>query len=153
MRGASVLLEDVPALRLAGTSSLKAWSAKALPFLQDTLTYYGAATLFVGIAFGLTFFLQRFFSYPFLFFFFGAVVASGWFCGTGPGLYSVLVSAVSAEYFFLPPFDSLSIRPAADAYFGSFVVCALIASWVSSSKRKTPGMSSRREFRSARPRS
>jgi C4-dicarboxylate-specific signal transduction histidine kinase len=137
MRGASVLLEDAPALRLVGVSSPKAWSARVFPSLQYTFTCYGAATLFVGIAFGLTFFLQRFFPYPFLFFFFGAVVASAWFCGTGPGLFSVLVSTVSAEYFFLPPFDSLLIKPAVEAYFASFVACSLIASWVSSSKRKT----------------
>src|SRR5690349_8722778 len=93
---------------------------------------YGAAVSFVGISFVLTFLLQRFFPYPFLFFFFGAVVASAWFSGTGPGFLSVVLSTVLVDYFFVPPFNSFSITPSAEAYFGAFVVCALIATWVSS---------------------
>lgn len=98
---------------------------------------YGAAVSFVGISFILTFLLQRFFPYPFLFFFFGAVVASAWFSGTGPGFVSVVLSTVLVDYFFVPPFNSFSITPSAEAYFGAFVVCALIATWVSSSKKQT----------------
>jgi C4-dicarboxylate-specific signal transduction histidine kinase len=113
------------------------WRSKTFPVIQQIFMRYGAAALLVGLSFALTYPLQRFFPYPFLFFFFGAVVASGWFCGTGPGLFSVLASTLVAEYFFLPPFNSFSISPTAEAYFASFVICALIASWVSSSKKKT----------------
>ena len=84
-----------------------------------------------------TFALQRFFPYPFLFFFFGAVVASAWFGGSKPGLLSVIISTVVVDYFFVPPYRSFSISSTAEAYFGAFVACALIASWVSSSKKKT----------------
>src|SRR5690348_16142361 len=98
---------------------------------------YSAAVSFVGISFVRTFLLQRFFPCPFLFFFFGAVVASAWFSGTGPGFVSVVLSTVLVDYFFVPPFNSFSITPSAEAYFGAFVICALIATWVSSSKKQT----------------
>jgi len=91
----------------------------------------------VGLSFLVTFVLQKHFPYPFLFFFFGGVVASGWFGGTGPGLLSVVLSTMLVEYFFVPPFNSFIISPSAEAYFGAFVACALIASWISSSKKKT----------------
>ncbi len=64
-------------------------------------------------------------------------MASAWFGGTGPGLFTVLMSTVIVEYFFVPPFYSFSINTTAEAYFGAFVVCALLASWISSSKRKS----------------
>lgn len=111
-----------------------------LPFQVITRSLpwrYGVAFIFEIIAFLLTLALQHFFPYPFLFLFFGAVMASAWFAGTGPGLFSVLMSTVIVEYFFVPPFYSFSINTTAEAYFGVFVVCALIASWISSSKRKS----------------
>jgi C4-dicarboxylate-specific signal transduction histidine kinase len=107
----------------------------ATPRVLHACTQYGIALVMVGIASGLTFGLQRFSPYPFLFFFFGAVVASTWFCGTGPGLFSVLASTVVSDYFFLPPFNSFSLSPTVGAYFASFVVCAFIASLVSAAKK------------------
>lgn len=111
-----------------------------LPFQVITRSLpwrYGIAFIFELVAFLLTLSLQRLFPYPFLFLFFGAVMASAWFGGTGPGIFSVLMSTVIVEYFFVPPFYSFSVSTTAEAYFGAFVVCALIASWVSDSKRKS----------------
>jgi len=98
---------------------------------------YGIALLFVAAAFVSTLLLQRFFSYPLLFLFFAAVMASAWFGGTAAGFLAVLISTLLADYFFLPPYHTFTIEPADIAYFGAFIVCALAASWVSSSKRKT----------------
>jgi len=81
--------------------------------------------------------LQRLFPYPFLFLFFAAVMASAWFGGTAPGLFAVFLSTLAVDYFFVPPFHSFAINATDTAYFAAFVVCALIASWVSSSKRKS----------------
>ena len=64
-------------------------------------------------------------------------MASAWFGGTGPGVFAVLLSTVVVEYFFVPPFHSFAISTSAEAYFGAFVVCALVASWVSSAKKKS----------------
>src|SRR5258708_32456068 len=89
----------------------------------------GIALFFVGAAFVATLLLQRLFTYPFLFLFFGAVMASAWFGGTASGLFAGLLSTLLVEYFFVPPFYSFSISTTAEAYFAAFVACALGASW------------------------
>src|SRR5713226_352898 len=101
------------------------------------LQRYSIALFAVAAAFVFTLLLQGFFPYPFLFLFFGAVMASAWFGGTGPGLFAVLLSIVVVAYFFVPPFYSFSISTTAEAYFAAFVACALAASWVSSAKKKS----------------
>jgi C4-dicarboxylate-specific signal transduction histidine kinase len=98
---------------------------------------YGIALLSVSAAFVSTMLLQHLFPYPFLFLFFGAVMASAWFGGTAAGLFAVLLSTAVVAYYFVPPFYSWTISATAEAYFVSFVVCALVASWVSSSKKKS----------------
>lgn len=105
--------------------------------MHSAFTYYAGAIFFVAASFVLTYALQRFFPYPFLFFFFGAVVASAWFGGSRPGLFSVILSTLVVDYFFVPPYKSFSITSTAEVYFGAFVACALIASWISSSKKRT----------------
>jgi hypothetical protein len=50
----------------------------------------GIALFFVVAAFVPTLLLQRLFPYPFLFLFFGAVMASAWFGGTAARLFAVL---------------------------------------------------------------
>ena len=98
---------------------------------------FGTALAFVLVAFVPTLLLQHFFAYPFLFLFFGAVMASAWFGGTGAGLFSVLASTVLVDYFFVPPLHSFAINPTAESYFLAFVACALVASWVSSAKKQS----------------
>ena len=98
---------------------------------------YGIALSFVAAAFASTFLLQRFFPYPFLFLFFAAVMASAWFGGTAAGFLAVLVSTLLVDYFFLPPYYTFTIEPTDVAYFVAFILCAIVASWVSASKRQT----------------
>jgi K+-sensing histidine kinase KdpD len=97
---------------------------------------YAIALLSVAVAFVSTLLLQRFFPYPFLFLFFAAVMASAWFGGTGAGLSAVLISTLLIDYFFVPPLHTLAINATDAAYFVAFVVLALAASWISSSKRQ-----------------
>jgi signal transduction histidine kinase len=104
--------------------------------IQSLLQRYGIALFSVTVAFVSTRLLQPLFPYPFLFLFFGAVMASAWFGGTGSGFFAVLISTALIDYFFVPPFHSFSISTSAEAYFIAFVVCALVASWVSSGKKK-----------------
>jgi PAS domain S-box-containing protein len=87
------------------------------------------------MALGLTLLVQRFFPYPFLFLFFAAVMTSAWFGGPAPGLFAVLVSTLAVDYFFVPPFYSFSINATDVTYFIAFIVCSLVASWVSSFKK------------------
>jgi len=64
-------------------------------------------------------------------------MVSAWFGGTAAGLVAVLISTVVVDYFFVPPFYSFSISATSEAYFGAFIACALVASWISSSKKKS----------------
>jgi K+-sensing histidine kinase KdpD len=69
----------------------------------------------------------------------GAVIfsASAWIGGMAAGLFALFLSTLGVEYFFVPPFYSFSINATDTAYFGAFIVCALVASWVSASKKKS----------------
>jgi len=97
---------------------------------------YCIGLFFVAAAFVPTLLVQRFFPYPFLFLFFAAVMATAWFGGIGPGLFAVIISTIAVDYFFVPPLYSFAMNATDSAYFAAFVICAVVASWVSSSKRK-----------------
>ena len=113
--------------------------------LTNSLQRFATAFAFVGAALLLSLALQRMFPYPFLFLFFAAVMASAWFGGTGPGIFAVIISTLAVDYFFVPPLHSLAINATDITYFLAFILCALAASWVSSSKRR-----SEEELREAR---
>ena len=98
---------------------------------------YGIALACVAAALASSLLLQHLFPYPFLFLFFAAVMASGWFGGAAPGLFAVFLSTVAVDYFFVPPFHSFAVNATDTAYFVSFVICALAASWVSSAKKNS----------------
>jgi len=83
------------------------------------------------------FIVKHYFPYPFLFLFFGAVMASAWFGGMTGGLFAVALSIVAVDYFFIPPVNSFVVNAAAIGYLAAFVVCALIASWVSSAQKRS----------------
>jgi len=104
---------------------------------KSLLKSCGIALLFVSVAFVVTFLIQGAFPYPFLFLFFGAVMASAWFGHTAGGLFSVLLSTVAIDYFLIAPLHSLAVNRTAETYFVAFVVCALAASWVSSTLKKS----------------
>ena len=100
---------------------------------------YGAALLLSGTALLASLAMQHLFAfpYPFLFLFFGAVMVSAWMGGMGAGLFAVLLSTLLVDYFFVPPFYSWQISATAETYFVSFVICALVASWISSAKKQS----------------
>ena len=104
---------------------------------RTVIRRYGFAFLFVGLALALTLPLQHLFVHPFLFLFFAAVMASGWYGSAGPGLLAVLLSTVVVDYFFVQPLYSFAVNATEVAYVVAFVACALVASWVSSVKRET----------------
>ena len=102
-----------------------------------TVLRHGIALVCVAAALLSSLLLQRMFPYPFLFLFFAAVMASAWFGGTSPGFFAVFLSTVAVDYYFVPPFHSFAVNATDTAYFVAFVVSALAASWVSSSKRSS----------------
>src|SRR5205085_12058984 len=83
------------------------------------------------------FVLKRFSPYPFLFLFFGAVMTSAWFGGMTGGLFAVVLSILAVDYFFIPPVNSFVMNAVAAGYLAAFVVCALIAGWVSSAQKRS----------------
>ena len=85
--------------------------------LKAALKRYGFAFLFVALALVLTLPLQRLFVHPFLFLFFAAVMASGWYGSTGPGLLAVLLSTVVVDYFFVQPLYSFAVNATEVAYW------------------------------------
>ncbi len=106
---------------------------------------YGMVVPFVAIALLLERLLQHFFPYLFLLLFFAAVIASAWNGGAGPGLFAVVISILSVDYFFIPPLDSFVINAPAETYCAAFIVSALLASWVSAITKR--GESALREAR------
>jgi K+-sensing histidine kinase KdpD len=121
-------------IALSSTPERDRWSKMRV--LAASLRY-GIALVCVVAALSSSLLLQPLFPYPFLFLFFAAVMASAWLGGTAPGLFAVLLSTLAVDYFFVPPFRSFAINATDTAYFVAFVVSALAASWVSSSKRKS----------------
>ncbi len=105
--------------------------------LWRSLEPYAIASLLVGAALICTILVRGILPYPFFYLFFAAVMASAWIGGTAVGLYSVLVSAIVVAYYIVPPFDRFWMTATDAQYFGVFVVCVLVASWVSSAKKKT----------------
>jgi K+-sensing histidine kinase KdpD len=121
-------------IALSSTSESDRWNGMRV--LNSSLRY-GIALVCVAAALFLSLPLQNLFPYPFLFLFFAAVMASAWFGGTAPGLFAVFLSTVAVDYFFVPPFRSFAVNTTDTAYFVAFVISALAASWLSSTKRKS----------------
>ena len=121
-------------IALSSTSESDRWNRMRV--LKSSLRY-GIALVCVAAALFLSLPLQNLFPYPFLFLFFAAVMASAWFGGTAPGLFAVFLSTLAVDYFFVPPFRSFAVNTTDTAYFVAFVISALAASWLSSTKRKS----------------
>ena len=102
----------------------------------SVIRQYGLASFFVAAAFLVSLALQPLFPHPFLFLFFAGVVASAWFGGMLPGLFAVLISTLVVDYFFVPPLYSFAIKATEVSYFAVFVICSLVASWVSALKKE-----------------
>ena len=103
----------------------------------SVIRQYGLASFFVAAAFLVSLALQPLFRHPFLFLFFAGVVASAWFGGMLPGLFAVLISTLVVDYFFVPPLHSFAIKATEVSYFAVFVICSLVASWVSALKKES----------------
>jgi C4-dicarboxylate-specific signal transduction histidine kinase len=104
---------------------------------RSAVRSYAISTVLVAVALGLTVMVRDVLPYPFLYLFFAAVMASAWIGGTIVGLYSVVISALVVAYYIVPPFDAFWMTATDAEYFSVFVICVLVASWVSSAKKRT----------------
>ena len=94
------------------------------------------ACCFVVVALLWTFPLQRVIAYPFVFLFFGAVMGSAWFGGFVAGFIAVVLSSILIDYFFVPPFFSISVAKESQSFFAAFIVCAIAIMVVSSARKR-----------------
>ena len=97
----------------------------------------GISFFFVLLALLWTFPLQRVMAYPFVFLFFGAIMCSAWFGGFIAGTLSVLLSSLAIDYFFVPPFYSMTVGREFRSYLAAFVICAIAITAVSSARRRS----------------
>jgi C4-dicarboxylate-specific signal transduction histidine kinase len=104
---------------------------------RSAVRSYAISTVLVAAALGLTVIVRGILPYPFLYLFFAAVMASAWIGGTLVGLYSVVISALVVAYYIVPPFDAFWMTATDAEYFSVFVICVLVASWVSSAKKQS----------------
>src|SRR6202034_67561 len=93
---------------------------------RSAVRSYAISTVLVAVALGLTVMVRDVLPYPFLYLFFAAVMASAWIGG-----------ALVGVYYIVPPFDAFWMTATDAEYFSVFVICVLVASWVSSAKKKT----------------
>jgi C4-dicarboxylate-specific signal transduction histidine kinase len=98
---------------------------------------YAISALLVAAALICTIVLRGVFAYPFLYLFFVAVMVSAWIGGAGAGFFAAVLSMLVVAYYIVPPFDSFWMNAQDTTYFAAFVVCVLVASWVSASKKKS----------------
>jgi len=96
---------------------------------------YGMGTGLVAIALLLSLLLQPYVSDAFIIFFLAAVMTTGWFGGTGPGLFSVAVSTLAVDYYFIHPRYAFTMNPEGIPYFLSFLLSAGCASWLASTRK------------------
>ncbi|MGA8087244.1 MAG: ATP-binding protein [Terracidiphilus sp.] len=94
------------------------------------------AGAFVLVAMLWTFPLQHFIAYPFVFLFFAAIMGSAWFGGLIAGFMAVVLSSLLIDYFFVPPFYSISVAKESQSFFAAFVVCAIAITVVSSARKR-----------------
>jgi C4-dicarboxylate-specific signal transduction histidine kinase len=84
----------------------------------------------------MTLLLEPIVSYPFLYPFLFAVMLAAWFGGTGPGLFAVALSLLAVSYYFIPPPDAFEMKIEDVPYFAAFAASGLLASWLSSDRRR-----------------
>lgn len=94
------------------------------------------AIIFVLVAFLWTMLLQHVIAYPFVFLFFGAIMGSAWFGGSVAGIFAVILSTLVVNYFFIPPFYSMSVAKESQSFLAAFIVCAIAITVVSSARKR-----------------
>ncbi len=127
-------------------------SVGSLRIFEGAIFRYGLAVLSVAIALGIKLILLHFnFPYPLSTSFLLAIAITFWFAGTGPGIFSVLLSVAAFALFVLPyQVDYRIVLPDGSTkpvyvsgvgvshiqYFFYFALVALLMSWFSSSRRR-----------------
>lgn len=95
--------------------------------LYRRLAPYGVAIASVGMAVGLTLWLEPFMTRTLGAFFYIAVFVSSWYGGFRPGFMAVSFSVLAINYFFIPPLEHLQVADPTDRVrLGIFALVAVI---------------------------
>ena len=94
----------------------------------DAAMRYGVAVALVLVATAATAVVAQFHpSHPFLYAYYAAIVAATWFGGLGPGSLTAVLATLTAEYFWVPPFDSFGVEDGELPDFLAFVAFAAVS--------------------------
>jgi PAS domain S-box-containing protein len=119
---------------LGAQKSQRAWYESALARYGLALAAAASATLLMFALYELAG-LERG-SVPFIFYFVAVTVAAI-YGGRGPGLFCILLSALTAHVLFLPPFDTFSLHFNALLQTGVFVLVSLVISALADRNART----------------
>jgi K+-sensing histidine kinase KdpD len=64
-------------------------------------------------------------------------MCSAWFGGFIAGSMAVVFSSLAVDFFFVPPFYSLTIGQEFQSYVAAFAICAIAITAVSSARKKS----------------
>jgi two-component system sensor histidine kinase/response regulator len=95
---------------------------------------YMLAPFFVGVALLLSELLHGLIPYSAAYLFLAAVVATGWFGRRGPGMIAAVLAPLVLDYYFFPPLHAWGFSPEAQPYVLPFLLSALSAAWMSSTR-------------------
>ena len=89
---------------------------------------YGVAIALVLLATGATaIFAELRPLHPVLYAYYAAIVTATWFGGIGPGSLTAVLATLTAEYFWVPPFDSFGVEETELPDFVAFVALAAVS--------------------------
>ncbi len=97
---------------------------------------YSLSILFVAIAFFLNRTLHAITLAPPFATFLWAVILSAWFAGTGPAIFSMLVSTVLVDYYIFPPLHQLAVAPSDLLRMVLFLATSSIITLLASRERR-----------------
>ena len=95
---------------------------------RDAAMRYAMGIVLVLLATGATAIFARFHPpHPSLYAYYAAIVAATWLGGLGPGSMTAVIATLTAEYFWVPPFDSFGVERGELPNFLAFVALATVS--------------------------
>ncbi|MEN3335652.1 MAG: hypothetical protein V7641_5017 [Blastocatellia bacterium] len=97
---------------------------------------YSVALLTVALALFVTLHVELLASRTPFALFFAAVMISSWYGGWQPGLLAIALSALTSEYFIIPPLYSLMKEWSGMVQVSTFVLVALLINWLTAARQQ-----------------
>lgn len=103
--------------------------------LRSFLWRYGMSVCLYLVAFLLTDALWKFLQPAPVPLFFAAILAAFW-GGFGPGLFISIVSALTIDFYFVPPYDHFEWTPQNVVRIGVFITVSSLISWLNGTRKR-----------------